>query len=136
VPLPLVECCSVGADCCRFSAMLRNWSARSSKLSSIFTTRALSIEVGRRSPLFFISPNSSPHLTFGVSDLKPENLLFRTQAEEADIMIADFGLSRIMEEEKLNKLTEICGTPGVCVLPCSVFSCSEDGYSTWLPRYS
>ncbi|KAJ7231299.1 kinase-like domain-containing protein [Mycena rebaudengoi] len=33
-------------------------------------------------------------------------------AEEADIMIADFGLSRIMEEEKLSMLTEICGTPG------------------------
>ncbi|KAF8964827.1 kinase-like domain-containing protein [Flammula alnicola] len=45
-------------------------------------------------------------------DLKPENLLFRTRAEDADIMIADFGLSRIMEEEKLNQLTEICGTPG------------------------
>ncbi|KAK0469381.1 kinase-like domain-containing protein [Desarmillaria tabescens] len=45
-------------------------------------------------------------------DLKPENLLFRTKAEEADIMIADFGLSRVMEEEKLNMLTEICGTPG------------------------
>ncbi|KAJ7321901.1 Pkinase-domain-containing protein [Mycena albidolilacea] len=30
-------------------------------------------------------------------DLKPENLLFRTPAEDADIMIADFGLSRIME---------------------------------------
>ncbi|KDR77361.1 hypothetical protein GALMADRAFT_246752 [Galerina marginata CBS 339.88] len=45
-------------------------------------------------------------------DLKPENLLFRTQAEDADIMIADFGLSRVMEEEKLNQLTEICGTPG------------------------
>ena len=28
-------------------------------------------------------------------------------------MIADFGLSRIMEEEKLSMLTEICGTPGV-----------------------
>ena len=28
-------------------------------------------------------------------------------------MLADFGLSRIMEEEKLNMLTEICGTPGV-----------------------
>lgn len=28
-------------------------------------------------------------------------------------MIADFGLSRVMEEEKLSKLTEICGTPGV-----------------------
>jgi len=40
-------------------------------------------------------------------------LLFRTEKEDADIMIADFGLSRIMEEEKLNQLTEICGTPGV-----------------------
>ncbi|KAI3613268.1 calcium calmodulin dependent protein [Moniliophthora roreri] len=45
-------------------------------------------------------------------DLKPENLLFRTPAEDADIMIADFGLSRIMEEEKFSMLTEICGTPG------------------------
>ncbi|KAF7319266.1 Calcium calmodulin dependent protein [Mycena chlorophos] len=45
-------------------------------------------------------------------DLKPENLLFRTPAEEADIMVADFGLSRVMEEEKLSMLTEVCGTPG------------------------
>ncbi len=45
-------------------------------------------------------------------DLKPENLLFRTPAEEADVMIADFGLSRVMEEEKFHLLTEICGTPG------------------------
>jgi serine/threonine protein kinase len=45
-------------------------------------------------------------------DLKPENLLFRTEAEDADIMIADFGLSRVMEEEKLHLLTEVCGTPG------------------------
>ena len=50
---------------------------------------------------------------FIVLDLKPENLLFRTSAEDADIMIADFGLSRMMEEEKLTLLTEICGTPGV-----------------------
>ena len=49
-------------------------------------------------------------------DLKPENLLFRTKAEDADIMIADFGLSRVMEEEKLQLLTEICGTPGVSPL--------------------
>ena len=48
-----------------------------------------------------------------LSDLKPENLLFKTQQEDADIMLADFGLSRIMEEEKLNMLTEVCGTPGV-----------------------
>lgn len=45
-------------------------------------------------------------------DLKPENLLFRTKDEDADIMIADFGLSRIMDEDKLHLLTEVCGTPG------------------------
>ncbi|KIY49698.1 Pkinase-domain-containing protein, partial [Fistulina hepatica ATCC 64428] len=45
-------------------------------------------------------------------DLKPENLLFRDPDEHADIMIADFGLSRIMEEERLTMLTEVCGTPG------------------------
>ncbi|KZV72584.1 Pkinase-domain-containing protein [Peniophora sp. CONT] len=45
-------------------------------------------------------------------DLKPENLLFRTPAEDADIMIADFGLSRVMEEDRFHALTEICGTPG------------------------
>lgn len=51
-----------------------------------------------------------------ITDLKPENLLFRTKKEDADIMIADFGLSRMMEEEKLQLLTEICGTPGVRVI--------------------
>ncbi|KAG8925189.1 hypothetical protein FRC02_009866 [Tulasnella sp. 418] len=45
-------------------------------------------------------------------DLKPENLLFRTKAEDADIMIADFGLSRVMDENTLTLLTEVCGTPG------------------------
>jgi len=45
-------------------------------------------------------------------DLKPENLLFLTPDEDADIMICDFGLSKIMDEEKLQLLTEICGTPG------------------------
>ncbi|THH30830.1 hypothetical protein EUX98_g3359 [Antrodiella citrinella] len=45
-------------------------------------------------------------------DLKPENLLFRSKKEDADIMLADFGLSRVLEEEQLQLLTEICGTPG------------------------
>ena len=45
--------------------------------------------------------------------MKPENLLFRTKAEDADIMIADFGLSRVLDDEKFHMLTEICGTPGV-----------------------
>jgi serine/threonine protein kinase len=39
-------------------------------------------------------------------------LIFRTKKEDADIMIADFGLSRVMEEEKFHLLTEVCGTPG------------------------
>ncbi|KAI9511365.1 Pkinase-domain-containing protein [Russula earlei] len=46
-------------------------------------------------------------------DLKPENLLFRTPAEDADIMIADFGLSRVHGRRKSSIcFTEICGTPG------------------------
>ncbi|KAG8893302.1 hypothetical protein FRB99_002068 [Tulasnella sp. 403] len=45
-------------------------------------------------------------------DLKPENLIFRSKAEDADVMIADFGLSRIMDDSTLTLLTEICGTPG------------------------
>ncbi|KAL0095632.1 kinase-like domain-containing protein [Phycomyces blakesleeanus] len=45
-------------------------------------------------------------------DLKPENLLFRTTDEDADLLIADFGLSRIMDTEKFHMLTTTCGTPG------------------------
>ena len=45
-------------------------------------------------------------------DLKPENLLFRTSAEDADVMIAEFGLSRIIEEGESHLLTDIYGTPG------------------------
>jgi serine/threonine protein kinase len=45
-------------------------------------------------------------------NLIPENLLFRTPAEDADIMIAGFGSSRVMEDERFHQLTEICGTPG------------------------
>jgi calcium/calmodulin-dependent protein kinase I len=34
-------------------------------------------------------------------------------------MIADFGLSRVMDEDRLQLLTEICGTPGVSIPPLS-----------------
>ena len=44
-------------------------------------------------------------------DLKPENLLFRTPAENADIMVTDFALSRVMTEEQIHPFTEFCGTP-------------------------
>ena len=74
-----------------------------------------------------------------LSDLKPENLLFRTPQEDADIMIADFGLSRIMEEEKLNMLTEICGTPGVSKLWYQYISFVDRFAllcSIWLQKFS
>ncbi|KAI9184340.1 Calcium/calmodulin-dependent protein kinase type I [Blastocladiella emersonii ATCC 22665] len=45
-------------------------------------------------------------------DLKPENLLFRTEAEDADLLIADFGLARCLESESYPLLTTTCGTPG------------------------
>lgn len=44
--------------------------------------------------------------------MKPENLLFRTPEDNADLLIADFGLSRIMDEEQFHVLTTTCGTPG------------------------
>ncbi|KAF9925009.1 hypothetical protein FBU30_005143 [Linnemannia zychae] len=42
----------------------------------------------------------------------PENLLFKTAAEDSELLIADFGLSRIMDQEKFHLLTTTCGTPG------------------------
>ncbi|KAI8639818.1 kinase-like domain-containing protein [Parasitella parasitica] len=45
-------------------------------------------------------------------DLKPENLLFRTADEDSDLLIADFGLSRIIDSEKFDVLRTTCGTPG------------------------
>jgi hypothetical protein len=62
------------------------------------------------SSAFFYRHPSYPPLH---ADLKPENLLFRTKSSDADIMIADFGLSRVMDANKFSLLTEICGTPGV-----------------------
>ena len=45
-------------------------------------------------------------------DLKPENLLFRGQEEDAELLIADFGLSKVIDESKFTVLTTTCGTPG------------------------
>lgn len=44
-------------------------------------------------------------------DIKPENLLFMSPSETSELLIADFGLSRIIDEEKLNMLMTTCGTP-------------------------
>ncbi|KAI9173091.1 Calmodulin-dependent protein kinase cmk2 [Blastocladiella emersonii ATCC 22665] len=45
-------------------------------------------------------------------DLKPENLLFRSPDDLHDVMIADFGVSRIVENDE--SLLTVCGSPGYC----------------------
>lgn len=44
-------------------------------------------------------------------DLKPENLLFKTNSDDSPVLICDFGLSRIIDEEKFRILMTTCGTP-------------------------
>ncbi|RKO91238.1 kinase-like domain-containing protein, partial [Blyttiomyces helicus] len=45
-------------------------------------------------------------------DIKPENLLFKTRDKLSDLVIADFGLSKMMDPEKFDGLMTTCGTPG------------------------
>jgi calcium/calmodulin-dependent protein kinase I len=42
-------------------------------------------------------------------DLKPENLLYRDPSDSSDILLTDFGLSRVMNEAGF--LKKACGTP-------------------------
>ncbi|KAJ6570502.1 Pkinase-domain-containing protein [Mycena vulgaris] len=42
-------------------------------------------------------------------DLNPMNILFRTPAEDADIVIVGFGLSRMMEKEEKEQITTLGG---------------------------
>ena len=90
--------------------------ARSSTSTSAGSSTAVSAPVSWapvRAYRSFVHPLTCAPDTAHCTDLKPENLLFRTKDEDADIMIADFGLSRVMDDEKFHLLTEICGTPGV-----------------------
>jgi len=43
-------------------------------------------------------------------DLKPENFLFKTKSEDAELKIIDFGLSRINDEEGHHMSSRV-GTP-------------------------
>ena len=65
-------------------------------------------------------------------------MLFLTEEEDADIMIAGFGISIVMDEEKNNKLMEICGTPGASFYLVHLhFKLHFTRLiSIWLPRYS
>ncbi|KAJ1328718.1 hypothetical protein BSLG_009953 [Batrachochytrium salamandrivorans] len=42
----------------------------------------------------------------------PENLLFKTRDDNSDLMIADFGLSKVVDSDRLDALRTTCGTPG------------------------
>ncbi|GAA5897925.1 serine/threonine-protein kinase [Sporobolomyces salmoneus] len=45
-------------------------------------------------------------------DIKPENLLYRSKDPESDLLLADFGLSKVMDDNQFSALTTTCGTPG------------------------
>ncbi|KAF1385203.1 hypothetical protein PFLUV_G00105290 [Perca fluviatilis] len=45
-------------------------------------------------------------------DLKPENLLYADLSLDAPLKIADFGLSKIIDDQVTMKT--VCGTPGYC----------------------
>ena len=51
-------------------------------------------------------------------DLKPENILFKDKSEGAELMLADFGLSKVLEEDNFSILTTTCGTPGYMAVSC------------------
>ncbi|KAI8325144.1 Pkinase-domain-containing protein, partial [Martensiomyces pterosporus] len=55
----------------------------------------------------FLHQNSVVH-----RDLKTENCLFRTSERESEVAIADFGLSKIINEGSNYALMTHCGTPG------------------------
>ena len=45
------------------------------------------------------------------SDLKPENFLFATPAEDAELKVIDFGLSRMDDGQSAGVMTTRVGTP-------------------------
>ncbi|XP_060066380.1 calcium/calmodulin-dependent protein kinase type IV-like [Ylistrum balloti] len=45
-------------------------------------------------------------------DMKPENLLYESSKDDSPLKIADFGLSKIVDNDVL--MSTVCGTPGYC----------------------
>ncbi len=69
-------------------------------------------------------------------DLKPENLLFSSKEADARIMISDFGLSRIFNDDEVMKTA--CGTPGYVapeVLKRQGYGCEVDLWSIGVITY-
>ena len=65
------------------------------KKGSFYESNAVAIIKSVTSGVAYLHSHGIVH-----RDLKPENLLFRTPDEDSDLLIADFGLSRIIDEEK------------------------------------
>ncbi|VUZ52694.1 unnamed protein product [Hymenolepis diminuta] len=59
-------------------------------------------------------------------DLKPENLLYFNPQQNSKIMISDFGLSRIEEDE--DSLSTACGTPGYVAPEVLTAQMGKKGY--------
>ena len=77
------------------------------KKGSYYESDAMEIVKTTLSAVCYLHDNGIVH-----RDLKPENLLFRSPAEDSDLLLADFGLSRIIDEEQMHVLMTTCGTPG------------------------
>lgn len=77
------------------------------KKGSYYESDAVEIVKTTLSAVCYLHSNGIVH-----RDLKPENLLFRSPAEDSELLLADFGLSRIIDEEQMHVLTTTCGTPG------------------------
>ena len=45
-------------------------------------------------------------------DIKPENLLFREKGSLNQLVVSDFGLAKVMNQDTFNMLMTTCGTPG------------------------
>lgn len=69
-------------------------------------------------------------------DLKPENLLYADMSENAPLKLADFGLSKIIDQDVSMKT--VCGTPGYCapeVLLGKPYSKAVDMWSVGVITY-
>ncbi|XP_038661045.1 calcium/calmodulin-dependent protein kinase type IV-like isoform X1 [Scyliorhinus canicula] len=69
-------------------------------------------------------------------DLKPENLLYDSPTPDALLKIADFGLSKIVDDQVTMKT--VCGTPGYCapeILRGSLYGPEVDMWSVGVITY-
>uniref|UniRef100_A0A8C5LX07 Calcium/calmodulin-dependent protein kinase type IV n=1 Tax=Leptobrachium leishanense TaxID=445787 RepID=A0A8C5LX07_9ANUR len=69
-------------------------------------------------------------------DLKPENLLYADMSQDSILKIADFGLSKIVEDQIAMKT--VCGTPGYCapeILHGSPYGPEVDMWSVGIITY-